>query len=100
MFPVEKLIVPVNSGPVPILSAYATVARSITTLDIVDNTLQLSDPSVTLFPGAKLVFILPNTEKVVSCERYKSVYTFLSMYPYGLKTVRRCLYPEWSILSL
>lgn len=45
----ERMIAPVHFGPVAFLSAYAPASKSIKTVHIADNSLQLSDRSSTVF---------------------------------------------------
>lgn len=49
----ERTIVSVHSGPIKIFLAHAPAVKSISTVNILGNTLQLSDPSATLVRVAK-----------------------------------------------
>lgn len=65
IFPMKRMILPVHSGAVAILLAYAPTVKSIKSIDIAESSPQLSDPSATLFPVTKQVGIPMNTKMMV-----------------------------------
>lgn len=62
IFSSEQMIVPVHFGPVAIVSAYPSAVKSITILDMAEDTPQLLDSSANVFQVAKEVFIPTNFE--------------------------------------
>lgn len=81
----DRISLPVHRVRVAIVSAYEPPVKSITTVDSAEIRPQWSDPSGTVFRVAKQVFIMANSEKMVSVPTLQAGLHYFAPHPNPLK---------------